>query len=111
MSNPREWYKHINKIIGNKRNNLIFTNIQEVAYKPISEQIKIVNNHFANICNMYPPLDENLVIDETTSEYILTSISEFSTYKLIIKYSKKSLGHGDLPQKILQEFAPELVTS
>ena len=27
MSNPREWYKHIHKIIGNKRNNLIFTNI------------------------------------------------------------------------------------
>ena len=110
MSNPREWYKHINKIIGNKRNNLIFTNVPDVAYKPIGEQIKIVNNHFANICNKYPPLNKNLVIKGTPCEDAIASISEFSTYKLLIKYSKKSLGHGDLPKKILQEFAPELAT-
>ena len=99
MSNPREWYKHINKIIGNKRNNLIFTNVPDVAYKPIGEQIKIVNNHFANICNKYPPLNKNLVIKGTPCEDAIASISEFSTYKLLIKYSKKSLGHGDLTKK------------
>ena len=50
MSNPREWYRHINKIMGNKNKKLNFTNIPELAFKAIDDQIKIVNEHFANIC-------------------------------------------------------------
>ena len=110
-SNPKEWYKHINKIIGNKKHSLNFTNIPEVAYKAIGEQIKIVNKHFANICNKYPPLNKNVSLNDTeVNEKSLKTISEFETYKLLNKYSKKSLGPGDLPQKLLQEFAPELAT-
>ena len=110
-SNPKEWYKHINKIIGNKKHSLNFTNIPEVAYKAIDEQIKIVNKHFANICNKYPPLNKNVSLNDTeVNEKSLKTISEFETYKLLNKYSKKSLGPGDLPQKLLQEFAPELAT-
>ena len=87
MSNPREWYKHINKIIGNKKHNLNFTNIPEVAYKTIAEQIKIVNKHFANICNMYPPLNKNINLNDSEHcEESLKSISEFETYKLLKKY-------------------------
>ena len=36
--------------------------------------------------------------------------SEFETYKLLNKYVKKSLGPGDFPQKILQEFTVEFTT-
>merc|ERR1739842_45057 len=57
MSNPREWYNHINKIIGNKKPKLNFTNIPELAYKAIGEQVEIINMHFSNICNKYPPLN------------------------------------------------------
>ena len=35
-------------------------------------------------------------------------ISEFDTYKLIKKFSKKALGPGDFPKRILSEFAAEL---
>ena len=37
MTNPREWFKHINKIIGNKTNKNPFINIPDLAFKPISE--------------------------------------------------------------------------
>ena len=57
MSNPREWYKHVNKIIGNKNHNDNFTNIPDLAFKPISDQNKLLNNYFAKICNIFPPLN------------------------------------------------------
>ena len=37
----------------------------------------------------------------------LDGISEIDTWKLLVKFCKKSLGPGDFPRKILQEFAPE----
>ena len=110
MSNPREWYKHVNKIIGNKKHDDNFTNIPDLAFKPISDQIKIVNNHFAKICNKFPPLNNNIEIHIPDAEKKLKIVSEFDTYRLLKKYYKKSLGPGDLPQKILIEFAPELST-
>ena len=85
-------------------------NIPEVAYKPIGDQISIINKHFANICNKYPPLEKSLVVTDGIGEENLRTISEFETYKLINKYSKKSLGYGDLPKRLLQEFAPEFAT-
>ena len=90
---------------------MTFDNIPEVGYKMFVEQIKIVNKHFANICNMYPPLNKNINLNDSEHcEESLKSISEFETYKLLKKYSKKSLGPGDLPQKLIKEFAPELAT-
>ena len=104
-SNPREWYRHINKIMGKKNKSLNFTNIPELAFKPIATQIKIVNDHFANICKKYPPLDSNINLNCPSNEKKLQIKTEFETYKLLNKYSKKALGPGDFPQKILQEFA------
>ena len=48
--NPRDWYKHVNKIIGNKKHSLNLTNIPELSCKTVNEQVAIINNHFGNIC-------------------------------------------------------------
>ena len=37
-------------------------------------------------------------------------INELGTYKFLIKFCKKSLGPGDLPKRLLQEFAAEFST-
>ena len=109
-SNPREWYKHINKIMRNKNKKLNFTNIPDLAFKPIDDQIKIINDHFANICRKYPPLNKNIVLNCPPNEKKFPIKSKFETYKLLVKYAKKSLGPGDFPQKVLQKFAPEFAT-
>ena len=109
-SNPREWYRHINKIMGNKNKNLNFANIPELASKAIDVQIKIVNDHFAKICKLYPPLNSNVSLNKSPNEKNLPIKSEFETYKLLNRYVKKSLGPGDFPQKILQEFTVEFTT-
>ena len=96
--------------MGNKNRKLNFTNIPDLAFKPIDDQIKIINDHFANICRKYPPLNNNIVLSSSPNEKKLPIKSEFETYKLLVKYVKKSLGPGDFPQKFLQKFAPEFAT-
>ena len=107
--NPRDWYRHIYKIIGNKKYNLNIINIPDLTNKTVEEQTKIVNNHFSNICKKYPPLN-NIQINVNENEFGIEYVTELWTYKMIKKYAKKSLGHNDFPQRILKEFAPELAT-
>ena len=107
--NPKDWYRQVNKIINNgKPKGLNVLNIPELAGRNNAEIANIINNHFAQICKKYPPLDNNICSSENESKEELEMISEAYSYKLIQKFSKKSLGPGDLPQKIFKEFAPEL---
>ena len=110
VSSSKEWYRHVSNIIGNKKNNINLTNIPELANKTTEEQVKIVNNHFANICRRYPSLNRNMKIDEPSNEKKLSMITELQTFKYLTKLCKKSLGPGDLPKKLLQEFSPEFST-
>ena len=109
VSSSKEWFRHVNNIIGNKKNNVNLTNIPELANKTTEEQVKIVNNHFANICRRYPSLNRKK-IDEPPNEKKLSMISELQTFKFLRKLCKKSLGPGDLPKKLLQELTPEFST-
>ena len=81
----------------------------KLANKSNEEIVKILNKHFSDICKKYPPLNtKNIIIKENLNDNEINLITEIETYKLIKKYSKKSLGVGDLPKTILQEFAVEL---
>ena len=109
--NPKDWYRQVNKIINNgKPKGLNVLNIPELADRNSTEIANIINNHFAQICKKYPPLDNNISSSENESKEKLEMVSEMYSYKLIQKFSKKSIGPGDLPQKILKEFAQELAT-
>ena len=108
-NDPKEWHRHISNIINNgKRNNNILNSIPELSQKPLEEMISIINDHFGKICQSYPPVEPNIVIHENPSDPDFELISEFETYKLLKKFSKKSLVPDDFPKQILQEFAFEL---
>ena len=110
-SSPKEWYFFVNKIINDDaRRNLNVSNISHLSGKSNLEITQSINNNFANICRKYPALDANLIVNENTYDTNIEMTTEIETYKLIKKFSKKSLGPDDLPQKILKEFAAELAT-
>ena len=71
----------------------------------MDEIVDIVNNQFASICRTYPSINKDSQINTIPNESELQPISEFDTYKLIKKFSKKSLVPSDFPRQILQEFA------
>ena len=86
----------------------MFNNVPELVEKPIDEIIDIVNNQFARICQTYPPFNSKNQVIVGSGEVDIKFITEIQTYKLLLKFAKKSLGPGDFPRKILQEFAVEL---
>ena len=90
------------------RDILNVSNIINLSDKSNLEITQTINNHFANICRKFPPLDANLIVNENSYDVNIEMTTEIETYKLIKKFSKKSLGPDDLPQKILKEFAAEL---
>ena len=99
-------YKHISKIINNgKRNSNVLNNIPELAQKPLTEIVEIINNQFATIympnisTSQKSPMNKNPIVSE------LELITENYTYKLLEKYFKKSLGSMNFPRQIIQEFA------
>ena len=66
-----------------------------------------VNNHFADICQTYPPYSGTETYDDP-DDLKLELISEHHTYYILKKYSKKSLGPDNFPRQIVVEFAAEL---
>ena len=108
-SSSREWYQHITRIINNgKKSNLILHSIPDLAQKSMDEVVIIVNNHFAAICQTFPPYNDDTVTHDASNDPKLELISEHHTYYLLKKYSKKSLGPNDFPRQIIAEFAAEL---
>ena len=80
-------YKHISKIINNgKRNSNVLNNIPELAQKPLTEIVEIINNQFATIympnisTSQKSPMNKNPIVSE------LELITENYTYKLLEKY-------------------------
>ena len=74
----------------------------------MEEIVEIINDHFATICQLYPPIDKATVINEKANDPELEPISELLTYKLLTKFLKKSIGPFDFPKRIFQEFTVEL---
>ena len=108
-NNAKEWYKHIAKIINNgKKSNPIFNNVPNLSQKSIEEIVYTINKHFGNICQTYPPYNNDRAFQENPNEPNLNLITELDTYLLLRKFAKKSLGPDDFPKQILQEFAIEL---
>lgn len=111
-TSTKNWYMHINKIINSVKSKMLNTaNIPELADEKHEEVAFKINDHFANICKKYPALESHIVTDEKEDELPIKSCSEMDTFKMIKKFSKKALGPGDFPKKILQEFAVELLVS
>ena len=90
-----------------KKSHLLLHSIPDLAQKSMDEIVIIVNNHFATICQTYPPYNDTVTHDDS-NDPDLELISEHHTYYLLKKYSKKSLGPDDFPRKIISDFAAEL---
>ena len=70
----------------------------------------IVYEHFNSICRKYPGLQIDSIQSDISETREIPKTSELDAYKMLKKFAKRSPGHGDLPKRLLKEFAPELAT-
>ena len=71
---------------------------------------EIVNNKFTEICCAYPPLDNSRLPAYLQHNCDQKYVDELDTCILLKKVSSKSPGIGDIPPRILTEFAAEIAT-
>ena len=107
----KNWYRQINSIINpDKCSHKKLSNIPELSGKHESTMAEIVNNKFAEICCAYPPLDHSKLPAFLPHDCDLKYVTELEIYILLKKVSSKSPGIGDIPPRILSEFAAEIAT-
>ena len=117
---PGKAYRSLKKLAaqpGDQTDEGNFTLISHIENNLSSdESIECIARHFASISQEFPPLTVSQLpekvqakITEPLSLKDLPSISDYAAYEKI-KRSKKTLSSvpGDLPRRIVQEFAPEL---
>ena len=107
----KNWYRQINTIINpEKCSHNTINNIPGLAGLDRSSMAEIINDKFAETCRKYPPLDYCSLPAYLPHNNEHIQIDELETYQLLKKVASKSPGPGDIPPRILSEFAPELAT-
>ena len=109
----KSWYrtiKNLGSISGENKNTQF--EILEHSDKPDDKICEEIANYFSSISQEYPPLDRDLLPSHLNHISYPTNapiIQEYQVYDMI-KTSKSTKGMvpGDIPQKIVKEFAAEL---
>ena len=104
---PRNWFNHMKRILGTKHKEFL-NNIDELANCP-EKCADSINKHFAAINTTLPPLRQEELPAYLPSRPSPINLSEHQVYRHLCKIpATKAPGPGDIPPRLLREFAPEL---
>ena len=104
---PRNWFNHMKRILGTKKKDSL-NNITELANCP-DKSAEIINKHFSDINTTLPPLCLDDLPSFLPARPTPITLSEHQVYRHLSKIPvTKAPGPGDIPPRLLKEFAPEL---
>ena len=109
-SNVGKWYSKLKRMSGQEINSVTEVMIDDLKDLDELEQAECIADHYASISNLYQP-----VRDEDFSEYLANistkppNIGPYKVLKTIKKMRKNACTiKGDLPMKVISEFADDL---
>ena len=110
-SNPGQWYSKIKRMSGREIKQAENISIPELEGLSAESQAEVIANHYEKISNSYEPLK-----DEDFSDYLEANcksppptVEVENVVKKIKSMNKKAATlEGDLPMKLIAEFAEEL---
>ena len=107
---PARWFRHISDLTSSQPNDSKLLSIPEVA-NDIEAAPDTINDHFSRYNNAIPPLDRALLPCFLPHNKPQITISSPDVYQLLKNLSpSKAPGPGDIPLRLMIEFAPELAT-
>ena len=106
--NPASWFRHISNLTSTQSNDCKLLSIPEVACD-IDVAPDVINDHFSNYNNAIPPLDRASLPCFLPHSKPMKTITSLEVYLLLKTLSaSKAPGPGDIPLRLMIEFAPEL---
>ncbi|MEL7521053.1 MAG: endonuclease/exonuclease/phosphatase family protein, partial [Cyanobacteria bacterium J06553_1] len=105
---PAKWFRHISSLTSTQPNDSKLLSIPEVACD-IDAASDTINDHFSRYNNAIPPLDQTSLPGFLPPNKPTTTTSNLDVYHLLKSLSpSKAPGPGDIPLRLMIEFAPEL---
>ena len=107
---PARWFRHIRNLTTSQPNDSKLLSIPEVA-NDIDAAPNTINEHFSRYNNAIPPLDRASLPCFLSHNKPPITVSNLDVYQHLKTLStSKAPGPGDIPLRLMTEFAPELTT-
>lgn len=105
---PAKWFNHIRNLTSTKPSDCKLLSIPEVA-NASDVAHETINNHFSKFSNSIPPLDRDSLACFLPFNKPVINISVMDAYHSLKSLCvSKAPGPGDIPLRLMKEFAPEL---
>ena len=108
QKNPSQWYSSLKRITGNdqKSEKVI---ISEIFHKSDQEQAEVIADYFSSIPNEYDAIKEDDIISPPFSEKQVLQFHPSQVWLHLTKMkTNKATVRGDLPARLIKEFAAYL---
>ena len=108
-SNPRSWYQHIKKLMGNNQSEE-HIEVEDIKNLSDEEQCEEIASKFAEVSNLYEPLQrQNIDFPSFSNEDIPLFNEENVSEAIRSLNGAKSTRKNDIPVKVLKRIAPGII--
>ena len=108
-SNPRQWYLKLKRMSSYDQHKMEEHNVAEIEGLSNKVHAEFIANYFSKISNEYDPLKTGDINFPIFDKKDIPQVKPFQVYEYLkaIKVNKAAV-KGDIPPKIIKEFAAEL---
>ena len=112
-SNPGQWYSKLKRMSNYDQIKAEQVIVEEISNLSNLEQAEIIADNFSKISNQYDPIDPDKIARHTSSSKGNNKATPIFEPHEVYEYLKRIKTNtatikGDIPAKIVKEFAPEL---
>ena len=108
-SNPGQWYSKLKRMSSHDQLKSEQVNIEEICHLSDQAQAEVIADSFSKISSQYEPIDAEKLTLLPENEKPIPVIESHEIYEYLKKIKTNTATvKGDVPAKIIKEFAPEL---
>ena len=104
-SNPKQWHKVLKRLISNDVPDEKIE-VEDIKHLTNSEQVELIAEKFAEVANLYEPLDRSKITIPSYASEIIPKVECAEVQKILENMgTNKSCRKTDVPAKVLKTFA------
>ena len=108
-SNPGQWYSKLKRMSSYDQLKCEQVNVEDISDFTDIEQAEIIAENFSKISNNYDPIDPSKICLNPENDKSTPTLEAYEVYEYLKKIkTNTSTVKGDIPAKIIKEFAPEI---
>ena len=108
LSNPSQWYSKLKRICSYDQEKFDPITCSEIEDLPKEKQVEKIAEHFCAVRQKFAPLEDRSIY---IPPFDINTIPQFSESEVLSKLKeinpRKSVPEGDIPPRIIKEFAEE----